>query len=70
MTNSQPYDIINVSIEREVLKMVEIAVIILCILYLVGLHVGKGLAITTLVYVGLKILQEILRKIKEKEDNE
>lgn len=47
--------------------MVEIAVIILCILYLVGLHVGKGLAITTLVYVGLKITQEVLRKINERE---
>ena len=30
--------------------MVEIAVIVLCILYLIGLHVGKGLAITTLVH--------------------
>lgn len=68
LTSYQKSDIMNISNEREVLKMVELAVIVLCILYLVGLHVGKGLAITTLVYVGLKILQEILRKIKEKED--
>lgn len=47
--------------------MVEIAVIVLCILYLIGLHVGKGLAITTLVYVGLKIIQEILRKIEDED---
>lgn len=51
--------------------MLSIAVFVLCILYLIGFHVGMGLAITTLVYICLNITLEILRKIElAKEENE
>lgn len=48
--------------------MLAIAVIVLCILYLIGLPVGTGLAITTLAYVGLNTVLEILRRIELKNE--
>lgn len=45
--------------------MLELAVIILSILYLCGTISGTAPAIVTLVYVCLRILLDIVRKIKE-----